>query len=357
MQKRLRQPVVTNRHENGLINRHGKQLISFGCNDYLGLSRHPNVLSAATEATEKWGTGAGASQLVSGYSSLIEDLEQALAHYCGTESACLFGSGYLANLGTISALVGKNDLIIADKLMHACMVDGSKLSGANLRRFKHNDVVHLEQLLKEHRQSYDHCLVLVERVYSMDGDVAPLDDILALAKHYDAWLLVDDAHGMGVLPPYHGDYLHMGTLSKALGSYGGYVAGSQTLIKYLKTSARSLMFSTALPPASVAAALAALKVIQDEPQLRETVLNNARLFTQLMGLKEAQSTIVPWVVKDESAALALSLLLEEQGYYVPAIRPPTVPVKTARLRFAFSVSHTPEMIRNLIDVLGIEIVS
>ncbi|MBL0319977.1 MAG: 8-amino-7-oxononanoate synthase [Alphaproteobacteria bacterium] len=349
--KQLRTLVSTDYLGHGLIERHHKKLMSFGSNDYAGLADHPEVIQAAQMALDTYGAGSRASQLVSGYSALMETLEKELADYAACESACLFGSGYLANIGVIPALVGKGDVILADRLVHACMIDGSRLSGAAFHRFYHNDHEHLSTLLETHRSPYRHCLILVERVYSMDGDVAPLDNILEIAKHYNAWVLVDDAHGMGVLPPHHGDYLHLGTLSKGLGSYGAYVCGPLSVIEYLKSSARSLMFSTSLPPASVAAALTALRIIKQDPKRMQHGLDMARYFTEKMRMKMAQSAIVPLIIGDEDKAIALSKRLEDDGLYVPAIRPPTVPPQSSRLRFAFSIWHDKAIVDKVIGII------
>lgn len=320
--------------------RNGRNYISFSCNDYLGLTHHPKVIAAAHAALDQYGTGAGASRLVTGNNPLYHELEKALATCKGTEAALVFGSGYLANLGTIPALVGPGDLILADKLSHACMLDAARLSGATVLRFAHNNLDHCRLLLESHRAEHHHCLILTETVFSMDGDCAPLQALRHLADTFDAWLMTDDAHGFGVLPqalsPAH---IQMGTLSKAVGNYGGYLCGSNLLITYLTTAARSLIFSTALPPATLAAALAAVQIIASEPERVAMPLRHARHFTNLLGLAPASSAIVPLLLKENEKALAASCLLEARGYLVAAIRPPTVPENTARLRFAFTSSH------------------
>lgn len=332
--------------------RGGRELVSFSCNDYLGLSHHPKVVAAARAALDKYGAGAGASRLVTGNYPLYEELEAALAKYKHTEAASVFGSGYLANIGAIPALVGTGDLIIADKFIHACMYDGARLSGATVMRFAHNNIAHCRMLLEANRTEHHHCLILTETIFSMDGDRAPLKDLSALAKEFDAWLMVDDAHGLGVIPSTAGKgIIRMGTLSKAAGSYGGYVCGSKTLVEYLKSAARSLIYSTALPPATVGASIAALEIMAREPELVKKPLANARLFTSLLGIKEAESAIVPLVLKENEKALTASALLEERGFLVSAIRPPTVPEMTARLRFAFSALHTPEQVEAVAKIV------
>lgn len=322
------------------VERAGRNFISFSCNDYLGLSRHPDLARAATQAIETYGTGAGASRLVTGNLPLYAALEQALARVKGTDAACVFGSGYLANIGTIPALAGKGDLILADKLVHACMLDAARLSGATLLRFAHNNLEHCQMLLEAHRAEHHHCLILTETVFSMDGDRAPIQALNRLAARFDAWLMSDDAHGLGVLPvPEARAAIQMGTFSKAVGSYGGYVCGSAALVDYLKTAARSLIYSTALPPAALAASLAGLEFIANNPAFAAKALHNAQRFTALSGMEPAQSAIVPLVLGDNARALAAARLLEDRGYLVSAIRPPTVPENSARLRFTFSALH------------------
>lgn len=331
-------PQETEILEGVRVRRGGRELISFSSNDYLGLSHHPDVVAAAKNAVEKYGAGAGASRLVTGSHPLYNELETLLAEYKGTEAACVFGSGYLANVGIIPALVGKNDLILADRLSHACVLDAARISGADLMRFAHNNLEHCQMLLEANRREYQNCLIFTETVFSMDGDRAPIAALQKLARDYDAWLMTDDAHGFGIVKS-HGADIQMGTLSKAAGSYGGYVCGSKTLVDYVKTSARSVIFSTALPPSVIGAAMAAMKIMQKEPALAKRALENAKYFTDLMGMQPAQSAIVPAIVKENEKALTLSKKLEENGFLVSAIRPPTVPENTARLRFAFSALH------------------
>ncbi|MFZ4125683.1 MAG: aminotransferase class I/II-fold pyridoxal phosphate-dependent enzyme [Rickettsiales bacterium] len=325
------------------VERAGKKYISFSCNDYLGLSQHPKVIEAAIEATKAYGVGAGASRLITGNHPLYAQLEKTIAHKKKTEAALVLGSGYLTNLGVIPALVGKGDLIIADKLVHACIIDGAQLSGATLKRFKHNDMEDLARLLAS-RSDYENCLIVTDHVFSMDGDIAPLKAMRALADKHDAWLMADDAHGLGIITPEAEPHIWMGTLSKAAGSYGGYIAASQKVIDYLITSARSFIFSTGLPPATLAAANEALKLMT--PELATKALANAKRFNP-----NAQTTIVPVILGDEIAALEKSKQLEAAGLLVQAIRPPTVPAGTARLRVAFSALHSEAMVDDLLKAL------
>ena len=351
----------TRRHDGAVVERDGKRLISFSCNDYLGLSQHPVVRAAAAEAALNYGAGAAASRLITGDHPLLNDLEKRLARLKGTEAACVFGSGYLANAGTIPTLVGPGDAIFIDALAHACIWSGAQLSGARIIRFAHNDMADLERLLNAERPRVRHALVATDGVFSMDGDIAPLDRLSALCAEHDAWLLSDDAHGVGVLAEGRGSAalfadaeipLQMGTLSKALGSYGGYVCGSRMVIDLLKTRARTLVYATGLPPASAAAALAALDIIETEPGMTEAPLAKARLFTRRLGLPDASSPIVPVILGDADTALAASAALEAQGFLVVAIRPPTVPEGTARLRVAFSAEHADADVIRLADAVA-----
>jgi 8-amino-7-oxononanoate synthase len=345
----LKRTIVPTFRVDGLwVERQGRRLLSFSCNDYLNLSHHPAVKAAAAAAIETYGTGAGASRLVTGDHPLIGELESRLAALKGTEAACLFGSGYLANAGIIPTFVGPGDLVLLDELCHACLFAGAKLSGAETITFRHNDMADLAEKLARPRGGA-RALVATDGVFSMDGDMAPLDRLSALCEANGAWLLVDDAHGLGVLgpegvgtrslfptakPP-----LQMGTLSKALGSYGAYVCASQPVVDLLKTRARTLVYTTGLPPASVAAAIAALDVMAAEPERVAAPLQKARRFTRALNLPQAQSSIVPIVMGDANRALSAARSLEDDGFLVVAIRPPTVPQGTARLRLAFTAGH------------------
>ncbi len=352
---------TTRRHDGAVVERDGKRLISFSCNDYLGLSQHPLVRAAAAEAALNYGAGAAASRLVTGDHPLLADLEKRLARLKGAEAACVFGSGYLANTGVIPTLVGPGDAVFVDAWAHACIWAGAQLSGAKIVKFAHNDVADLQRLLEAERSQARRALVATDGVFSMDGDVAPLDRLSALCEQHDAWLLSDDAHGVGVLAEGRGSAalfpnahipLQMGTLSKALGSYGGYLCGSQVVVDLLKTRARTLVYATGLPPASAAAALAALDLIEADPALTQQPLAKARLFTQRLGLRDAVSPIVPVIMGEAEAALAASTALEAQGFLVVAIRPPTVPEGTARLRVAFNAAHADADVIRLADAIG-----
>ncbi len=333
--------IETDRTDTVEVMRAGRRLISFCCNDYLGLSHHPDVKRAAREAIDTFGTGAGASRLVTGNYSLLDALEAQLAKLKGTEACLVFGSGYLANVGTIPALVGAGDLIVLDELSHACMHAGARLSGAQIETFAHNDIAAARAILQRRRAQHPHCLLLTETVFSMDGDRAPLPALGALAHAFDAWLMTDDAHGLRVIPHEVNDAMvQMGTLSKGAGSYGGYVCASRAVIDLLINRARSFIYSTGLPPASAAAALEALKIMERDPQMCARPLALARAFTRQLGLPQAESAIVPVILGDADRSLAASRALERDGFLVIAIRPPTVPAGTARLRFTFTAGHS-----------------
>ncbi|MBY0355948.1 MAG: aminotransferase class I/II-fold pyridoxal phosphate-dependent enzyme [Rickettsiales bacterium] len=332
------------------LTREGRDYISFSCNNYLGLAQHPYVIAQAQEALAEHGASGAASRLVTGNHPLHTALEKALAAWKGYPGARVFGSGYLANLGVLSTLMGPNDLILLDRLAHACLLDGAKLSGARWMRFKHNDMEDLQRLLMKHRSQYRHCLIVSETIFSMDGDRAPTTALAALAATHDAWWMLDDAHGLGEPVTPAPDVL-VGTLSKALGSYGGFVAASEAVIETLTSSARSLLFTTALPPATLAAAAAALRILQNEPERRARALEHAQFFTRALGLANATSQIVPLMIGEAHAALQASQQLQALGFLVSAIRPPTVPAGTARLRVSFSSAHSSAQLEQLTEAI------
>lgn len=331
------------------VRREGRRLVSFCGNDYLNLSQHPAVKRAAMEATERWGAGAGASRLVTGNHPLFAALERRLAALKGSEDACVFGSGYLANLGIVPSLAGKGDLILADELSHACLRAGATLSGARIEIFRHNDLGHLTALLAAHRAAHGHALLLTDGVFSMDGDRAPVAALGEIAAAHDAWLMTDDAHGIGVVGGGRGSSfadgardavpLQMGTLSKAVGSYGGYLCASRPVVDLIRTRARPFIYSTGLPPGAVAASIASLDLIANEPALVAQPLRKAALFCARLDRPPPESCIVPVLLGTPDRAIAASRLLEDEGFLVTAIRPPTVPEGTARLRLTFSAGH------------------
>ncbi len=337
----------------------GRSIILLCSNDYLGLAMHPAVIQAAVHATEQYGSGAGASRLICGTLPPHEELESALARFKGTESALLFGSGYLANLGIIPRLIGHKGLILADRLCHASLIDGCRLSGADFRVYRHRDSSHVELLLKQ-RSSNRPALIVTDGLFSMDGDLAPLPELASLAKRYDAMLYVDDAHGTGIMGPTGRGTLehfgveqeipfHMGTLGKALGSSGAYLAGPRDTVEYLLNTARPFLFTTASPPSTAAAAGAALAVIQQEPERRARLWSNRqRLFhgLQRMGFRmtETVSPILPILIGDAASAVTFAEQLLTYGAYAPAIRPPTVPDNSSRIRVTVTSEHTTDHI-------------
>lgn len=342
------------------VERRGRRYLSFSCNDYLNLAQDPRVKAAAAAALDTYGTSAAASRLVTGDHPLMAELEGRLARFKKTEAACVFSSGYMANAGTIPTFVGEGDLILADEWSHACIWSGARLSGAKVVTFRHNDLKHLAELLAAERASSRHALIVTEGVFSMDGDLAPVTELSDLARANDAWLMTDDAHGVGVLAEGRGTGalhpgaridLQMGTLSKALASGGGYVCASQSAIDLIKTRARTLVYSTGLPPASAAASIAALDIIEADPALTAQPLARARQFTRAVNLPEATSPIVPLIIGEARAALDAQAALEAQGFLVVAIRPPTVPTGTARLRFAFNAGHSEHDVDRLADAV------
>jgi 8-amino-7-oxononanoate synthase len=352
----------------------GRRFVNFSSNDYLGLAQHPKLKAAATEATERWGTGAGAARLVCGTLPVHRQLEEAIAKFKGTAAALAFGSGYAAAVGTICALVGRGDVVIIDKLVHASLVDGARLSGAKLRVFRHNDVDDLERILAWACSTLEkrRVLVVTESVFSMDGDCAPLREICDVKDRFGAWLMVDEAHALGVLGAGRrglADHLdianrvevQMGTLGKAVGSAGGFIAGSETLIDHLINSARSFIFSTAPGPAAVAAARAGIELIGSEEgkKLQQQLLTNLaalkvnqNLLTSIPTKNDLRSAIMPIILGEEERALAAAEKLKAAGFLVPAIRYPTVARGKARLRVTLSAAHTHEQINGLSRALA-----
>lgn len=337
----------------------GRPVILLSSNDYLGLATHPDVVQAAVLATEQYGTGAGASRLICGTLPPHERLESSLAAFKGAEAALVFSSGYLANLGAIACLIRRGGLILADRLCHASLLDGCRLSGADMRVYRHADSAHVEALLQR-RRSNRSTLIVTDGLFSMDGTVAPLPELASLAERYDAMLYVDDAHGTGVMgntgrgtiEHCHAEHhipFHMGTLGKALGSSGAYVAGPRDLIDYLINASRPFIFTTAPAPASMAAAEAALLVIQREPDRRARLWANRELLwagLQRLGfhLTATVSPILPILVGNAAQALTFADELLSRGVYAPAIRPPTVPDGTSRIRVTVTSEHTSEQI-------------
>ena len=360
--RHLRRALAETVREDGIwVERDGKRLLSFSCNDYLNLTQHPAIKQAAIAAIETYGAGSGASRLVTGNHPLYAQLEARLASIKQTQAAVVFGSGYLANTGIIPVLIGRDGLMLADELSHACLFAGAQLSHGKLMTFRHNDVALARELLSAHRAEHDHVLIVTDGGFSMDGVLAPLAELLALANEPDAWLMSDDAHGLGVVGGGRGSSfvgnthipspVQMGTLSKAVGAYGGYLCASEPVIDLIRNRARTLVYSTGLPPSCVAAAIAALDLIEREPGYAALPVQKAKAFTRAAGLREAQSPIVPVIVGEEAATLAASRLLADEGFLAAAIRPPSVPAGTARLRLTFTAQHPDDAIQRLADIV------
>lgn len=358
-QQRRRALTATARGPGLQAVRDQRALISFCDNDYLGLSHHPDVKAAAAAALDRYGAGAGASRLITGEIPLYRDLEDRLSALKGSAAALVFGSGYLANTGVIPALVGPGDLILIDALSHSCLFAGAQMSRAEIVIFPHNDVAALRGHLDGLRAAHRRCMVITEGVFSMDGDLAPLAALAALCRRHDAWLLTDDAHGLGVIGQGRGSAaaagltaedvpLQMGTLSKAAGSYGGYVCASAAVVDLLKSRGRTLVYSTGLPPATLAASVAALDFIGAEAEGRcQRPVALARRFAAALGLPTPEAPIVPIVLGHPQRALDAAGALQDAGYLVSAIRAPTVPPGTERLRLTFSAAHREEDVDGL----------
>jgi glycine C-acetyltransferase/8-amino-7-oxononanoate synthase len=346
----------------------GRPRFLFASNDYLGLAGHPGMIRETTQAVEKYGTGMGASRLVAGNHRLHEEAEKALAALKKTEGALLFSSGYLTHVGVVPSLVGPGDLVFSDSLNHASLVDACRLSRAEIAVYPHGEAAFVEARLRQNPPDRGtRLLIVTDGVFSMDGDLAPLPDLLSLAERYEAMVLVDDAHATGVLGPQgEGSTAHwgidpealltMGTFSKALGALGGFVAGPQLLMAYLRNQARTLFYSTALPPAVCASVVCALELLQEEPGLLAGLRRNCaylRTGLQDLGLPVPPEgiPIFPIIVGSEERALGLAQALWDRDIYIPAIRPPTVPLNQCRLRISLTAGHTGEQMDTLLVAL------
>jgi 8-amino-7-oxononanoate synthase len=341
----------------------GRKVINFASNDYLGLAGDERLIQAAIAATQAYGTGSTGSRLLSGHRELHAELEKAIASLKQTEDALVFSSGYLANLGAIAALVGTKDLIFSDKYNHSSLKNGAKLSEARIIEYDRCDLADLTAKLPQYRSQYRRCLIITDSVFSMDGDLCPLPELLSLAETFDCMVLVDEAHATGVLGKtgagcveHFGctgkELIQIGTLSKALGSLGGYVAGSHTLIDFLRNRAPSWIYTTGLSPADTAAALAAIKIIEAEPQRREQLWQNVNSLKQQLAelnLLPSQSPIICISLATPAEALNLAEILKQAGIFAPAIRPPTVP--TSRIRISVMATHQSEHIQQLVKAL------
>ncbi|MBP1043013.1 glycine C-acetyltransferase [Vagococcus sp. BWB3-3] len=344
-----------------------RQLINLSANNYLGLATDSRVVAAAKAGLEKWGAGAGAVRTINGTLQVHLDLEQELAHFKGTEAAIAYQSGFNCNMAAISAVMGKNDVILSDELNHASIIDGCRLSGAKIIRVNHSDMADFRAKAQEVRSSgrYEKAMFITDGVFSMDGDICKLPEIVAIAKEFDLMVYVDDAHGSGVLGHGHGTVKHfglekevefqIGTLSKAIGVVGGYVAGTQALIDWLKVRSRPFLFSTSMTPADAAAAIQSLQILDQDTRLNDALWENANYFkTQLnqLGFDTGitETPITPVMIGDEQKAQEFSKRLYEEGIYVKSIVFPTVPLGTARVRNMPTAGHTKEMLDQAVAV-------
>lgn len=353
--------------QNGKIKFGDREYFDFSSNDYLGLSGHSELKKAAIEAIGKSGVGACASRLLSGDAGIFHQLEEAIAKFKGKEAALVFNSGYQANVGIISALFTKEDCIFCDRLNHASIIDGILLSQAKFFRFRHNDCQHLELLLKKERNKFKNALIITESIFSMDGDRAPLKELVKLKEKFNCQIMVDEAHATGIFGPNGsglveeeglsaGIDLIMGTFSKALAGFGAYLAASKTTVSYLVNTCRSFIYSTALPSSVIASNLASLKLVKDEPQRRKTLLSMAQMLRGKLEAKgfciKGASQIIPVILGDNLRALEFAKKIQEKGYWVMPVRPPTVPAGQARLRLSLNYCHDQETLNKLIDVIS-----
>ena len=344
-----------------------KEYIDFSSNDYLGLSSHPRLKEATIKAIGKFGVSSSASRLLSGDAEIFHALEDAVARFKDKEAALIFNSGYQANVGIISALFTKGDCIFSDRLNHASIIDGILLSGARFFRFQHNNPEHLESLLKKERNKFKNALIVSESFFSMDGDRAPLKGLVKLKEKYNCQIMVDEAHATGIFGEKGSGVVEeeglssqvdliMGTFSKALAGFGAYLATSQNIVDYLVNVCRSFIYSTALPPAVIACNLASLELVKDEPQRRKILLSGAGLLRtklQAQGLPVlGVSQIIPVILGDNLRAIEFSAKLQEKGYWVLAVRPPTVPAGEARLRLSLSYNHDTETLNKLSNAIA-----
>ena len=366
---RTLKPISCRREGKIYLNK--KEYIDFSSNDYLGLSGHPKLIAEAKSAIDKFGTAACASRLMSGDLEVHHLLEEEVRRFKNKEAALVFNSGYQANIGIISSLYGKSDCIFSDRLNHASIVDGILLSGAHFFRFQHNNIEHLEGLVEKERNKFNKALIVTETIFSMDGDRPPLKDLVRLKEKYNCEILVDEAHATGIFGENGSGIVEqegldeeidfiMGTFSKALGGFGGYLAASRKIIEYLINTSRSFIYSTALPAAVIACNLASIQLIKEEPYRRVKLLESAQYFRDALKTKgfrvRGDSQIIPLIIADNTRTVEFAKRLQEKGYWVLPIRTPTVPLGEERLRFSLSFYHNREILENLVnDISGIKI--
>lgn len=346
----------------GKVRINDRWYFNFSGNDYLGLAGHPELVAAAKAALDEWGAGASASRLLSGDREIFHRLEKEIAQLQGKERALVFNSGYQANVGMIGSFVGRNDVVFSDRLNHASIIDGIVLSRAAFFRFRHNDCEHLHFLLRKQRKKFNRALIVTETVFSMEGDRPPLRELVNLKEKYDCLLMVDEAHAVGIFGKDGAGVVEeeelgenvdliMGTFGKALGSFGAYLAGSESVVRYLHNFCRSFIYSTALPPPVIAASLAALELLRREPQRRKELREKADSFRESLKEKGLEvrgcSQIVPLIVGETRRVLELSERLRERGFWARALRPPTVPANESRIRFSLTFHHSDECLNDL----------
>ena len=363
----LRKLLPASHRKNGNIYFSGREYIDLSSNDYLGLSGHPRLIAAGKSALDEFGSGSGASRLLSGDLSIHHQLEAAIAHFKNKEAALVFNSGYQANVGIFNSICNRDDAVFSDRLNHASIVDGLQLSRAKIFRFRHNDMCDLENLLKRERKKFKNALIVTETVFSMDGDTAPLKALVDLKERYDCLMAVDEAHATGIYGKTGSGMVEkeglsdridiiMGTFSKALGSFGAYVAASKDIVEYLVNTCRSFIYSTSLPPSVIACNLVSLELVKEEPYRREELLRNASYLRN--ALKEmsletrGSSQIVPVIVGENRTAQNLAKKLQLKGWWTLPIRPPTVPEGEARLRFSLTFNQSPDILHRLIEDLS-----
>ncbi|MCF6460915.1 glycine C-acetyltransferase [Clostridium sp. Cult3] len=358
-------PVLEGANEAEII-LDGKKVINLSSNNYLGFANHPRLKKGAIEAVEKYGAGAGAVRTIIGNMSIHEELEELLTEFKREEAVFIYQSGFNCNAGTIQAITEKGDLIISDELNHASIIDGTRLSKADRMIFKHSDIDHLEQILKENRDKYKNVLIITDGVFSMDGDIAKLPEIVELAEKYEAMTYVDDAHGSGVLGEsgrgtvdhfgLHGRVdFSIGTLSKAIGVVGGYVAGSNTMYEWLNHRARPVLFSTTLPPAAAGAIIEAIKMLLESTEYTDRLWDNANYFKEKLGTLgfntgHSETPITPVIIGDEAETMEFSRKLLEKGVFVSGIVFPTVPRGTGRVRCMVTAAHTKEQLDRAVEI-------
>ena len=361
-----RQEQLISSMPSAVVEIEGRKLVNFASNDYLGLASDKRLITAVKNAVEQYGTGSTGSRLLSGHRSLHDTLEKSIALWKKSQDALVFSSGYTANLGTITALVNKKDLILADEYNHSSLKNGAKLSQANVINYQHCNTQDIVKKLTTNRDNYRHCLIVTDSVFSMDGDLCPLPELIAIAHKFDCWLLIDDAHATGVIGKTGAgslehfeiqstdNIIQIGTLSKAVGSLGGYVSGSTILINFLRNRCPTWIYTTALSPADTAAAIAGIEVIRSEPDCQKRLWHNINTLKQRLkqlnlDFFESDSAIICLKSKTATSALELSSKLRSEGFWIPAIRPPTVP--TSRLRFSVMTTHQTEQIDRLHKIL------